>query len=482
MEKTFDVIVVGYGGAGAVAAITAHDNGAKVRVLEKMPSGGGNTRVSGGSITIPTSKEFSSYLETLCFGTTEREIIDTFVENAMNTEDWVKSLRGEVIPATALAVSYPVPHVVAGHPQVTGAQYMAKYNVKGSEAQPAARNLWAFLSANVERRDIEVITGAPAKELLKNQKGEVTGVIAEIDGKNIPIKARKAVILTCGGFENNPVLRREYLPVKDVPFLGNPGNSGDGINMVQKAGASLWHMTALVSGIGLRIPEYEAAFFISFYSPKFIIIDKYGKRYFDEATGVEPHEYWRPFSYFDAHRLEYPRIPSYAIFDEDTRRRSPIIMAGKSGSCHDVYEWSEDNMAEIKKGWIIRAKTIREMSKRLALDEATLEDTLNRYNEYCRTGKDLDFGRPRQDLSPIEPPYYAIELWPAIANTQGGPRRDKEGRVLDPDGKPIPRLYAAGEFGSIWGFMYPGGCNLTECIVFGQIAGRNAANDTEVEP
>jgi succinate dehydrogenase/fumarate reductase flavoprotein subunit len=375
-----------------------------------------------------------------------------------------------------------VPQVVAGHPHVTGAQYMAKYNVKGSGAQPAARNLWSFLSANVERRDIEVTTGAPAKELLKNQKGEVTGVIAEIEGKNILIKARKAVILTCGGFENNPVLRREYLPVKDVPFLGNPGNSGDGIDMVQKAGAALWHMTAMVSGIGLKVPEYEVAFFISFYSPKFIIVDKYGRRYFDEVKGVEPHEYWRPFSYFDAHRLEYPRMPSYAIFDEDARRRGPIIMAGKSGSCHDLYQWSEDNSAEIKKGWIIRAKTIREISKRLALDEATLENTLARYNEYCRAGEDLDFGRPRQDLSPIEPPYYAVELWPAIANTQGGPRRDKEARVLDPYGKPIPGLYAAGEFGSIWGFMYPGGCNLSECIVFGQIAGRNAANDREVEP
>ena len=93
----------------------------------------------------------------------------------------------------------------------------------------------------------------------------------------------------------------------------------------------------------------------------------------------------------------------------------------------------------------------------------------------ARRRKDEDFGRSKEDLRALEPPFYAIQLWPALINTQGGPRRDKESRVLDPEGKPIPRLYAAGELGSIWGYLYQGACNIGESLVFGQIAGKNAA-------
>jgi predicted oxidoreductase len=74
-----------------------------------------------------------------------------------------------------------------------------------------------------------------------------------------------------------------------------------------------------------------------------------------------------------------------------------------------------------------------------------------------------------------------MKLWPVLFNTQGGPRRDKDARVLDPDGKPIPRLYAAGEFGSIWGFLYQTSTNFSETIVFGRIAGRNAAKLSSLE-
>ena len=103
------------------------------------------------------------------------------------------------------------------------------------------------------------------------------------------------------------------------------------------------------------------------------------------------------------------------------------------------------------------------------------ENTIRRYNEYCKVGKDADFGRSKEDLRVLEPPFHAIRLWPAFVNTQGGPRRDKESRVLDPEGHPIPRLYAAGELGSIWGYLYQGACNITEALVFGRIAGENAA-------
>ena len=110
------------------------------------------------------------------------------------------------------------------------------------------------------------------------------------------------------------------------------------------------------------------------------------------------------------------------------------------------------------------------------MDPSVLGNAFKKYNESCKAGKDADLGRAKEKLRAIEgPPYYAIQLWPCLLNTQGGPKRDGESRVLDPDGKPIPRLYAAGELGSIWGYLYQGANNIGECIVFGKIAGKNAA-------
>jgi predicted oxidoreductase len=108
------------------------------------------------------------------------------------------------------------------------------------------------------------------------------------------------------------------------------------------------------------------------------------------------------------------------------------------------------------------------------MDEPTLEATLTTYNDYCRTGHDADFGRPKATLKAIAgPPYYAIPVGPTVTDTKGGARRDMEARILDPDGQPIPGLYSAGEFGSMSGFQYETPTNLWEGV--GQIAGRNAA-------
>jgi succinate dehydrogenase/fumarate reductase flavoprotein subunit len=145
------------------------------------------------------------------------------------------------------------------------------------------------------------------------------------------------------------------------------------------------------------------------------------------------------------------------------------------------YKWSQDNSEEIEKGWIVKADTLSELSKLLKLDETALQFTLGKYNHFCRQGVDSDFGRAADTLKAIEPPYYAIQLMPLLYNTQGGPRRDKEARVLDPDGNPIPRLYAAGEFGSIWGFRYQTSTNYSETLVFGRIAGRNTALEEPLE-
>jgi len=139
------------------------------------------------------------------------------------------------------------------------------------------------------------------------------------------------------------------------------------------------------------------------------------------------------------------------------------------------YEWSEDNSKELEAGWIQKANSLAELAKLLGVDEASAAYTVMRYNESCRAGVDQDFGRPRETLKPLQAPYYVMKLEPLMYNTQGGPRRDQESRVIDPAGNPIPHLYAAGEFGSIWGFRYQTSTNFSEAIVYGRIAGKNAA-------
>jgi len=105
---------------------------------------------------------------------------------------------------------------------------------------------------------------------------------------------------------------------------------------------------------------------------------------------------------------------------------------------------------------------------------AALEDSVRRWNESCAAGSDSEFGRRKMLVPFTKPPFYAIELSPSMLNTQGGPRRNERGQVVRPDDTPIPRLYSAGELGSIYSHLYQGTGNIGECLAFGRISARNA--------
>ena len=118
------------------------------------------------------------------------------------------------------------------------------------------------------------------------------------------------------------------------------------------------------------------------------------------------------------------------------------------------YEWSEDNSAELAKGWIRKADSIAALASIVGLDPAALGNTVRRWNSSCETERDAEFGR-RLLLAPIaEAPFYAVELSPSMLNTQGGPRRNEKAQIVRPDGSPIPRLFSAGELGSIYSYLY----------------------------
>jgi hypothetical protein len=214
-------------------------------------------------------------------------------------------------------------------------------------------------------------------------------------------------------------------------------------------------------------------------------------------------------SNFNINAPQYARIPTFLVFDEVTRKAGalgpttisissiPTQLGGSS------YLWSADNSAEIAKGWIIKgatspadlanainAATIVSVPAGTApntlasnmifnINPATLTATINTWNAECAAGNgDTLFGRTTLTMAPIQtPPFYAIPVWPSGYNTLGGPIHNAKGQVCDPDNNPIPRLYEAGEAGSVWGFLYPGRGNNSENIAFGQISGNNAATE-----
>ena len=148
------------------------------------------------------------------------------------------------------------------------------------------------------------------------------------------------------------------------------------------------------------------------------------------------------------------------------------------GRIMERYEWSADNSAELERGWIKRGETIAELAGSIGLNPGALEASVLRWNRDLRDRQGRRF-RPQQNAVPFgRPPFYAIELSPSMLNTQGGPRRNEHGQIVRPDDTPIPRLYSAGELGSIYSYLYQGTGNIGECLAFGRISARNAVAES----
>ncbi|MEA2777843.1 MAG: hypothetical protein QOF90_3249, partial [Acetobacteraceae bacterium] len=176
--------------------------------------------------------------------------------------------------------------------------------------------------------------------------------------------------------------------------------------------------------------------------------------------------------------------PMFLIFDHTMFCSGPLYDKNPSHGWTQIverYQWSEDNSAELAKGWIKRADSLSALASIIGLDPATLVETVGGWNHFCDARHDADFGRTLM-MAPIGGgPFYAIELSPSMLNTQGGPRRNEKGQIVRPDGTPIARLYSSGELGSIYSYLYQGTGNIGECLAFGRVSGRNAAAETSWE-
>ena len=488
-DYTADVVVVGFGGAGASTAITASDAGSKVIILEKAPQGqeGGNTRVSGNLWFNPSpASEAIVYLNAMTDGyTIPQDIVSVWADEMGQNADWIKSLGGNPTLASPQS-SFCSPE----YPDLPGADCSATY-FNGPGGWGGSR-LWNLLESNVTQRNIQVLYGTPATDLIQNTDTKeilgvkaLTGVSATpgtglgySGGTEVNVEASKAVVLTCGGFENNQQMIRDYLSRTQMAPDGTPYNTGDGISMGQAVGASLWHMDSQSGmGLGFRHPDSGVNLFVTPGGNAWIYVDGTGSRFVNEsATSHHGYEYlngvWVP--------MPTP-VPAYTIMDSTSMPIDLGSMLGGMSWAVGVLKvsWSTGSVNELAKGWLSKGDTVSDLATAINVDPTALTTTVNDYNKYVAAGTDPDFGRPMSGMKQlVTAPFYALPQSPTILNTQGGPARNKDAQVLDTKGNAIPRLYSSGECGSLYAYRYNGGGNNGESMAFGRIAGRNAAAES----
>jgi len=473
-----DVIVVGYGFAGATTAITAHDAGAKVLLLEKAPEKhkGGNSRVSANLVFWPDDiQKAKAYFKAMAgpyMDNVSDAMLQVWAEEMHANRAWLESLGMKTAE---------IPYIE--FPEFSGSDCV--HVLMNGEGPMGGERLWRLIEQAVSKRPMQVLYETPAISLVKRE-GEIVGVLAEKQGKRMAIKANRAVVLTCGGFENNPAMVRTYVDGLSAIYPnGTPYNTGDGIRMGIEVGADLWHMNN-ISGplMSFKAPEIPVAQWLNLpHGKSYIFVAGDGTRFTMEGDPCFTGDLHGKVKRHGAWAQQVLPVPIYMIFDEAYRKSGHI---GRATADWDVvhgnrYDWSDDNLREVEKGWIKKAGTMPALADRIGLPAGTLEATVARFNASVSDGNDTEWGRAPATMAPLmTPPFYAMELTPAFVNTQGGPRRNKEAQIVDVDDAPIGRLYSAGELGSIYAFLYQGGGNIGECFAFGRIAGRNAAKEAPV--
>ena len=525
-DKEADVIVLGFGGAGAATAITAADNGASVIIIERQPQATlrSNTRMSGGIFHCPDKtgdrKALKEYAKAMFSGENipgklegeQPEVSDglaqAWADYTPNLLDWMKSLdpkfQAFATPGFKGAAFPNFPGAKDCGYQVYRASYPDRVNSAKStynfpkEQCMQGEAFWKCLETGVfNRKDkIAVDYETRGRTLVKNDKGEVIGLIAEKDGKKVAYKARKAVVLCTGGYEYSKTMRQAFLEgpgVEGWAFYGTLYNEGDGIRMGLDAGAGMMKAGKAASRIIMPAPIRHNGLRIGMITPVVgsghaIVVNQQGKRYAAEhKVTKDPSRYffYKEAVRFNIDTLDYANSPSWFIFDETLRKAKPLVGTGISTPGYDFIDWgASDNSDAVKKGWILKADSIEELGKKILeqkdnggkMDPKVLAETVARYNEFCKEGEDKDFGRLKSTLQPVaEGPFYAVPLVAGGPNTKGGLAANAKREVLDWDLKPIPGLYAVGEIASALKFVYQGGGNLTETLVFGQVCGKIVA-------
>jgi fumarate reductase flavoprotein subunit len=458
-EPDYDVVVIGAGGAGLAAAVTAAEAGASVLVIEAADKPGGSTALAGGSFMAAgtsvqaaagypgdTPDALFDYYLTFNRWDVEPAVARRFCHEALPTFEWLTGLGVRFGPdGLYRAGREPSPR---SHRPVGGGQaYVdALYRAAGA-------------------RGLDFAFGRRADRLGMDAGGRCHRVSAggeEVTGGSI--------VLATGGFGANLELIRRHIPDADGDLAWSPAAGtcrGDGLALALSAGAEaagINHGDLLLTA-GL-VKEIEP-----FVPPWLMMVGKHGRRFVDESA---PYGVVTP--------LALKHGPCWVILDDRLVRSAKPDPASVWGAG----TWTADNlMPAVADGRVLRAGTIDGLAAAAGLPGLALAAAVRRYNQSCASGHDAEFLKRAAGLVAIDtPPYYAVRLRPAVVALTGyGPRIDAEARVLRAaDGNPVPGLYAAGEVtGNVLGPQYLGGGNaIGSALIFGRIAGRSAAAARQV--
>ena len=470
----YDVVVIGMGIAGEAAAIDAADAGARVLVLEKGPDGldGGNTRychqyaISVDPDRVEDAKTYFSGLRGLYSFPTDEQI-KTTVDGLTHLEEWFEGL-GATIYTYEEATGSDFPQE---YPELPGAGCIKGFGVSPKQADG---KMFKFLKqCIIDRSDtIDLWFSAAATDLIQDaQTGAIIGVTADVDGTSVNIRAKNGVVLSCGGFENNPQMIQDYAGVPEAYPIACHFNTGDGHLMAQRVGAQMSAMHNMMCYINCLYDDGVTAewnsgtrFGKANYTTSLIFAAADGTRFMNENFKAR-HGY---MPWHGNYRLQHPTVPAWCVLDEKALGETFLS---------NTMSTDEGKAAALESGRLIKADTLEELAAAIEVPAENLTAAVARYNMFCEQGEDLEFARDSETLVALDEkgPFYAFRLVQSVLNTQGGPRRNKDAQIVDTNGDPIPHLFGAGECGEMFTSCYQGSGNLGLGLVYGRIAGKNAA-------
>ncbi|MDT2768943.1 flavocytochrome c [Globicatella sulfidifaciens] len=442
LKDSYDIVIIGAGGGGMAAAITAQEAGADVAIFEKMPIAGGNTSKSSGGMNASETKfqkeqgiEDSNdlfYEDTLegGKGTNDPELLRYMVDHSAEAIDWLDSI-GITLNNITFSGGASVKRI---HRPEDGSA-VGGYLVEG-------------LLKNIHEKEIPLFVNSEVTKINETD-GKVSGVNVTVEGEEKTINA-KAVIIATGGFGGNLEMVSEIKPeLEGFVTTNHEGATGDGIRMAEELGAAVVDMDQIQIHPTV---EQSTSYLVteSVRGDGGILVNQQGERFTDELLTRDK---------VSANIIALPEKYAYIIADQRLKESVTAI---------NQYE---------EKGIVTKAETIEELAEKLEIPAENLKATLDTWNEAVKNQEDKDFGRTtgmEYDLS--HAPYYAIKIAPGIHHTMGGLKIDTETHVLREDGTAIEGLFGAGEVtGQVHGSNRIGGNAVADIIVFGRQAGNIAS-------
>jgi fumarate reductase flavoprotein subunit len=442
LKDQYDIVIVGAGGAGMAAALSAKEAGMNPVILEKMPVAGGNTLKSSGGMNASETKfqkeqgiEDSNqqfFDDTLKGGkgTNDQELLHYLVDNSASAIDWLDGM-GITLDNISYSGGASVKRIHRPH----DGSAVGVYLVDG-------------LLRNIHEKEIPLFVNADVKKINETD-GKVTGVSVKIGDEEKTINGN-AVVVTTGGFGSNKEMIEKYRPdLKGYVSTISEGSTGDGIKMIEDLGGVTVDMDQIqvhptvVQETGMLISETvrgEGA----------ILVNAQGERFYNELETRDN---------VSAAITALPESSAYLIFDAALAERAKQV---------DYYK---------EQGVVIEGETIEALAKEIDVDADTLTKTLDTWNQAVADKKDEAFGRETaMDYDLTTGPYYAVKIAPGIHHTMGGVKINTNTQVLKEDGSTIEGLYAAGELtGGIHGQNRIGGNAVADIMVFGRQAGTQAS-------